>query len=164
MVGGHDRYVIDASSWIAIEGHPAQNLILFCLGKLIENGKVQCPPEAWDEVQQCPWVEAWLKPYKTQFVRAITSVEYLGIVGSVTHTFPGMAGARRRKERADQYVVATATYLNATTNPGRHVVVCEESAAQRPNRKLVTACKHFGVECTNLIGMLRAEFPDEGWP
>jgi hypothetical protein len=164
MAGARDKYVIDASSWISIEGHPAQNLILFCLGKLIEEGKVQCPPEAWDEVKKCPWVQAWLKPYKVQFVKSISAVEYLMTVGRVTHQFHAMAGARRRKERADQYVLATAAYLNATTNPTKHVVVCEESAAQRPNRKLVTACRAFGVESKTLIGILRKEFPDENWP
>lgn len=164
MAGERRKYVIDASSWIAIEGHPAQNLILYCLGKLIEAGKVQCPPEAWEEVQQCPWVHAWLKPYRPQFVKAIGGVEFLGMLGQVTYRFHAMAGARRRKERADQYIVATAAYLNATHNPVRHVVVCEESAAQRPNRKLTTACNAFGVTSRNLLQMLREEFPDEKWP
>jgi hypothetical protein len=75
-----------------------------------------------------------------------------------------MAGARRRKERADQYVLASAAYLNATSNPTHHIVVCEESAAKRPSRKLVTACQAFGVESENLMRVLRMEFPDENWP
>ena len=75
-----------------------------------------------------------------------------------------MAGARRRKERADQYVLASAAYLNATSNPTRHIVVCEESAAKRPSRKLVTACQAFGVESENLMRVLQTEFPDENWP
>ena len=119
MVGKNRRYIIDASSWISIEGHPASNLILFCISKLIEAGKLQCPTEAWDEVQRCPWVHAWLQQYRDQFVKNIGAVDYYGIVGQVTHRV--MAGARRRKERADQYVVAMAAYLNATTNPTRHM-------------------------------------------
>ena len=84
------------------------------------------------------------------------------LIGRVTHQFSTMAGARRRKERADQYVVATAAYLNATSNPTRTRVVCEETDTQRPSRKIVTACKAFGVEPMNLLEMLREEFPNEG--
>jgi hypothetical protein len=163
MAGEDRRYIVDASSWISIEGHPAQNLILFCVGKLIESGKVKCPPEAWNEVQRCPWVKAWLAQYQSQFVQSITDVAYLLKVGEVTGAFNVMAGARRRKERADQYVVAMAVYLNATSNPARHIAVCEETAAQRPNRKMVTACNAFGVEAKSLIEVLQYEFPDEKW-
>jgi hypothetical protein len=164
MAGVDRRYVVDASSWISVEGHPAQNRILFFVGKLIEDGKIICPPEAWGEVKKCPWVKAWLEPYRAQFVKSITAVEFYGILGRVTMKHHAMAGARRRKERADQYVLASAAYLNATSNPTHHIVVCEESAAKRPSRKLVTACQAFGVESENLMRVLRMEFPDENWP
>ena len=155
--------MIDASSWISVEGNPAQNRILFFLGKLIDDGKIQCPPEAWDEVDKCPWVKAWLEPHYIRFVKRISDVEYLMLVGRETHQFSTMAGARRRKERADQYIVATAAYLNATSNPTRTRVVCEETDTQRASRKIVTACRAFGVEPMNLLEMLREEFPDEGF-
>jgi hypothetical protein len=164
MDGGHRRYVVDASSWISIEKSPAHNLILYCVGQLIEDGKILCPPEAWDEVKRCPKVKGWIDQYRDKFVRIITTVEYLQTVGRVTGKFPMMAGARRRKERADQYVLAMASYLNVKTNPSVHCVVCEETAAQRASRKLVTACDAFDVRHMNLIAMLREEFPDEKWP
>lgn len=163
--GGDNRvYVVDASSWISTEGHPAQNLMLLCLGRLIESGKVISPPEAWAEVQNCPWVHAWLKQYQKEFVCHITTVEYYQTVGRVTRQFHVMAGARRRRERADQYVVGLAAYLNSTGDPNVHVVVCEESHIKRPNRKIRTACTAFGVESTDLFSMLKKEFPDEPWP
>lgn len=124
---------------------------------------MQCPPEAWEEVEKCPWVKAWLEPHYGQFVKRINDVEYMLLVGRVTHQFSTMAGARRRKERADQYIVATAAYLNATSNPTRTRIVCEETDAQRASRKIVTACKAFGVEPLNLFQMLKEEFPDEGF-
>lgn len=154
--------MIDASSWISVENDPAQNRILFCISKLIEQGKVQCPPEAWEEVEKCPWVKAWLEQYYEGFVKRINDVEYMLLVGRVTRQFSTMAGARRRKERADQYIVATAAYLNATSNPTQTVVVCEETDTQRANRKITTACTAFNVESMNLRDMLREEFPDEG--
>lgn len=161
MAGPHDIYVIDASSWISIEDDPAQNRILFFVGKLIEQGKIRCPPEAWDEVEKCPWVRAWLEPFHGQFVRRISDVEYMLLVGRVTHQFSTMAGARRRKERADQYVVATAAYINGTSNPIQARVVCEETDTQRASRKITTACKAFNVTPMNLRDMLREEFPHE---
>jgi|SRR5579862_1115561 len=164
MDGGNRLYIVDASSWISVEGHPAQNLMLFHLGKMIEDGRIISPPEAWDEVENCPWVHAWLKQHRNLFVQRITDVEYFQLVGRVTHQFHVMAGARRRKERADQYVVGMAAYLNATSNPNRHVVVCEESHTKRPNRKIRTACQAFGVECVDMFTMLKKEFPDEAWP
>jgi hypothetical protein len=93
------KYVVDASAWISIEGHPGQNLILFCLSKLIEQGRVTCPPEAWGEVLKCPWVHAWLDQYKDQIVSAPRSVDYLMTIGQVTHAFPSMASARGRNKR-----------------------------------------------------------------
>jgi uncharacterized protein DUF4411 len=157
-------YIVDASSWISIEKHPAQNLILHSISRLIEAGKIQCPPESWAEVKKCPWVLAWLQPNKDRFVRSISDSEYFMTVGKVTFSHSTMAGARRRKERADQYVVAMASYLNATTNPRRYKVVCEESAARRPSRKMTTACVAMGIECIGLFRMLRDEFPEENWP
>jgi hypothetical protein len=164
MVGDHRKYVVDASSWISVEGHPAQNQILFFVGKLIDDGKIVSPPEAWGEVLKCPWVRAWLEPLRDKFVKGCSAVEFYGILGRVTAQHSVMAGARRRKERADQYVLATAAYLNSVSNPITYCVVCEESAAQRPSRKLVTACRAFGVDSDTLMDVLRTEFPDEKWP
>lgn len=155
MAGVHRRYIIDASSWISVEESPAQNQILFFVGKLIEAEKITSPPEAWGEVKKCPWVKAWLEPLRDSFVKGETAVEYFQTVGRITRAFPAMAGARRRKERADQYVVATAVYRNAISNPERYTVVCEETASQRPNRKLVTACATFGVDCWGLMKVLK---------
>jgi hypothetical protein len=108
-------------------------------------------------------VRAWLEPLKPQFVKRINDVAYMMLVGQVTHRFSTMAGARRRKERADQYVVAMGAYLSATSNPTRTRVVCEETDAQRASRKITTACEAFGVGSMNLFDMLREEFPDEGF-
>jgi hypothetical protein len=121
------------------------------------------PPEAWEEVDKCPWVKAWLEPHHSQFVKRISDVDYMLLVGRVTHQFSTMAGARRRKERADQYIVAMAAFLNATSNPVRYYVVSEEASVQRAGRKLTTACGAFGVESKDLFGMLREEFPDKGF-
>jgi Domain of unknown function (DUF4411) len=162
--GGNRIYVVDASRWISVEGHPAQNLMLYCLSKLIDGGGIISPPECWDEVQNVPWVHAWLKRYQRSFINRVATVEYYQMVGRVTRQFHVMAGARRKKERADQYVVGMAACLNVAGTSNVHVVVCEESHVKRPNRKIRTACTAFEVECIDLFSMLRKEFPDEPWP
>jgi Domain of unknown function (DUF4411) len=74
-----------------------------------------------------------------------------------------MSGARGTRNRADPYVVAYAAFRNRSENPIRCVVVCDESALVRPNRKIPTACKAFDVESISLIEILKLEFPDEAW-
>jgi len=51
----YDRaiYVVDSSSWISIEGNPAENKILYHLSALIDRGQIKCPPEVWDELAVC---------------------------------------------------------------------------------------------------------------
>ena len=91
----------------------------------------------------------------------MTDIEYLLAVGQVQHAFPAMGGATSGKNKADPYVVALGKFmLDAGT---RCVVVANETIRSRPNRKIPTACAHFGLECHDLIGMLRAEFPEDGW-
>lgn len=51
--------------------------------------------------------------------------------------------------------------MTDSKNPGKSAVVCDETLASRPNRKLPTACKAFNVECLTLMEMLAREFPEE---
>jgi hypothetical protein len=86
------------------------------------------------------------------------------LLGQVTGKFPGMSGARGRRNKADPFVVAHAAFIIE----GGHLtdkcsVVCDETLNSRPNRKLPTACQAFGVEPLSLMEMLAREFPEEGW-
>lgn len=156
-------YVVDASSWISVDGNPDANRILLHLDILIQAGKLRCPPEVWREVRS-EYMAAWLKPKRKSVVHSMrTNVDYLMLVGQVTAAFPAMAGARGTRNRADPYVVAYAAHRNKTENPTHCIVVCDESTAYRPNRKVPTACKAFDVEAITLLEMLKREFPDQEW-
>lgn len=148
-LGRHEWiYVIDASSWIAIESHPAQNRILSALVPLIQNGRVKMPPEAWRELENTSYLAGWLEPYKSAVVENLrTDVDYLLLAGQISHKFPGMAGARGTRDKADPWIVAMAKHM--TGKPHARAVVCNETLERRPNRKIPTACKHFGVICMN---------------
>jgi hypothetical protein len=154
-------YVIDTSSWIEIEGHPAQNQILSALAALIEVGRVKSVPEAEAEIKKCSNLNAWLKPHRKSVFDAPTNdPAYLLKAGEVTRKFPAMAGARGKKNKADPWIIARAIHL-AHSPPA--TVIAEETAAKRASRKIPTACAALGVPCDNLMAMLKKEFSNEPW-
>jgi hypothetical protein len=158
-------YVLDSSGWISIDGRPDQNRILYFLVQLIEDGRIKSPPEVWEELKKCEWVLAWISGYRTSIIENRSQdFSYLTIVGGITRKFPGLAGARGSKNKADPYVVALAVHMNAD-NPRsiRWSVVAAETLAQRANRKIPTACRDANIECMGLFEMLKREFPDENW-
>ena len=159
----HCIYVIDSSGWISIETHPDHNRILYRILELIESGRVQCPPEVWEELQRCDWVHAWTSVERPKIIRSETDAIYLQTLGRVFAQFPGMCGTRGSKEKADGYVVALAAYGNAISNPHRWVVVAAETLASHANRKIPRACEHYGIECIGFLAMLQREFPDDRW-
>lgn len=155
-------YAVDSSSWILIEGHPAQNLILDRLTQLIEAGRIKSPREVLAELRKTSPVTQHVEHYRDLIIENPTSeVEYLHLVGRVTNKFPAMQGARRKKERADAWVIGLAAHGRG--NPRDWIVVADETDAKRPNRKIPTACAEFNVRCCGLIQMLQEEFPDDVW-
>ncbi len=155
-------YVIDTSSWLIIDGHPAQNRILNALVPLIERGQIKFPPQVWEEFKETSELVSWLEPYRDKCIERRTNVPtFLALVGEITAGFPGMAGARGRRERADPWVVATAAHHH--DNPKRWVVVCNETTTRRPKRKIPAACAHYKVMCMSLFEMLDREYPEDGW-
>jgi len=159
---GATRYVVDASAWIEIEGHRAQNLILKRVGELIEAGLLECPPQAWAEVKRCPEVLARIGQYEDQMVMNLRSnPAYLVLVGEIHHKHPQMCGARGRKNKGDGYVLANAIFGNGASTTKTYAVVASEGFVGRG--KLGKACLEHGIKYLSLIQMLAREFPDDGW-
>ncbi len=156
-------YVIDASSWISVDGNPDANRILAHIDILVQRGAVKCPPQCLNEVRSA-YIAGWIKLRRRQISHTLrTKLEYLKVLGDVTFKFAGMSGARSARNKADPYLVSYAAFRNITENPTTCVVVCDESAIHRPNRKIPTACKAYGVESITLAEMLTREFPDQDW-
>jgi hypothetical protein len=87
-------YVVDASSWISVDGNPDANRILLHLDILIQRGKVKCPPEVWNEIRSA-YMVGWLKGKRKDIVHSLRSnIGFLKKVGEVTIKYPAMAGAR----------------------------------------------------------------------
>ncbi len=153
---------MDTSSWLLIEGHPAQNRILNALVPLIEAGRVKFPPQVWDEFKETSELVSWLEPYRDKCIaRRSTDPSFLALVGDISHRFPGMAGARGRREKADPWVIATAAH--SASDVKRWIVICNETLSRRPNRKIPSACGHYKVLCMSLFEMLDREYPEDGW-
>ena len=111
-------YVVDSSALISIEERSDQNKILYYLSILIDDGAVKCPSEVWDELKKCLWVLAWLKESREKIVENMSQdLEFLALVGEITHKFHVMSGARGSRNKADPYVIAFAARKNATSNP-----------------------------------------------
>lgn len=156
-------YVVDASSWIAVDGDPDANRILAHLDILVERGRIRCPPQVLKEVRS-QYMAGWIKTRRKQIAHNLRNkLDYLRLLGEVTFKFSAMSGARGRKNRADPYIVAYAAHRTKTENPTVCVVVSDESALVRPQRKIPTACTAFGVESISLKEMLKREFPDQDW-
>lgn len=158
-------YVVDTSSWGKIKDHPARKQIQDCIFELIDAGKIRIPPAVRDEIQDSEFVHPWLHARYEEIVdaRIDQDADFLRLVGKVTAAFPGMAGIRIRKTRADPWAVAYAAHWNGVDQSRYHIVVCDETLRRRPNRKMPTACQRFGVESLTLIDMLHREFPHDGW-
>ena len=156
------RYVVDASSWVSIEDHPAQNSILSAISDLIAAGKFECPRRSWEEVVRCDSVLTWLGRYENHIVNSHRSkLAYLALLGEIAKKYPKMCGTRGRKNKADPYVVANAVYGKRTSNSTRFMVVADEGRGTR--RKISKACDDYDVECLSLMQMLRRELPNGLW-
>lgn len=152
-------YVIDTSSWLSIEGNPAQNLILSRISILAERGRIKVPPEVIEELTQVSSVVDWVRQNQNLLLeRNTSSVEYLLLGGRIAHEFPAMAGTTGKRNKADPWVIATA--IHGGRNPHAHVVVCDETIRKRAGRKIPTACQKYKVECCSLMEMLAREFDD----
>ncbi len=57
-------YVIDASSWISIDGNPDANRILAHIDILVQRGVVKCPPQCLKEVRSA-YIAGWIKIRRT---------------------------------------------------------------------------------------------------
>lgn len=162
MGADDDIYIVDTSSWLRIQEHPDGNRILDAMYRLVSSGRIKAPPEVFDELKQLNEASGWVKLHKSSILENRNAdIEYLMLVGEVAHACQAMSAIRSAKNKADPYVVALAKHLSS--NPGKCVVVADETLKSRPGRKLPSACGKFGIECVNVLELLQREFPNEGW-
>jgi hypothetical protein len=89
-------YVIDASSWISIDGNPDANRILAHIDMLATRGAVKCPPQCLNEVRNA-YMAGWIKIRRRQVSHTLrTNIEFLKMLGDVTFKFSAIGWRTRQ--------------------------------------------------------------------
>ncbi len=156
-------YIVDTSSWLLVSKHSKSNRILYLLTNLLNEGRLKSRSQVFDELNRVePLVSSWLTINKGEIIEnQKTDLDYIRCVNEISDAFPSMVGVRKNKEKADPHVIALA--LSGVLDVPVCIVVCEETTAKRPNRKIPTACQAFGIKAFGIMEMLRSEIPNEEW-
>jgi hypothetical protein len=94
----------------------------------------------------------WAKARRQLFLALDQPVQTA--VTEVLAQFPRLVDSRTGKSFADPFVIATAQITKT-------IIITGETATGSPERrpKIPDACAHYGIECLNLVELIRRE----GW-
>ena len=152
-----DVYVIDTSAWLNIDSRRDREKVWRLIVSLVEQGRIVACAQVMAELRDDPIYERRLKPHEKALQVGEPpgdNIEYLRIVGRITHDYPAMSKAAGRKTPADSYVVALAEL-------DHYVVVADERSTKRPNRKIPGVCQQLGIRCLTLDQFVAAANADE---
>ncbi len=147
---GPNVYVVDTSSWLNIESRADSEDVWRLIVGLIEQGRIVACAPVLGELRGNPMYDSRLRPYEAALQagdRESDDPGYLLHVGRITHDHPGMCRATGAKTPADPYVVALAELEG-------YVVVADERATRRPNRKIPGVCQQRGIRCITLAELV----------
>lgn len=137
-------YLIDSSAWFNIDVRGDHEQVWQMIYRLIAEKRIVICAAILDEIRNSSVYER-IKLHEAALKDgdlASTDLEYLQLIGKITHEHPTMSRARSRKFAADPYVVALAKLQGYT-------VVADESNT-RANRKIPGACRKLNVRCLTL--------------
>jgi hypothetical protein len=137
-------YLVDTSAWFNIELRDDREHVWEIVYRLVGKQRIKVCPEVFGEIKNDPVYEKLRLREATLKIglRTANDLEYLTLIGEITHEHPRMCKARSRKRVADPYVIAQAE-LNG------YVVVADESRKQ-PSRKIPGVCQKRHVRCIDL--------------
>jgi hypothetical protein len=137
------QYVVDTSSWIALNNHPDRGTLWPIVEGLIVADRLFSPAEVIREVVSA---RDLIEPYVDLLTRCDRNdVEYLLKVGVFTSKYRRMCKPDGPKTKADPFLLALG-YLDGYT------IVAEESL-KRSRSKIPGVCKLEGVCCVTLEQM-----------
>ena len=137
-------YIVDSSAWFNIDLRQDCDHVWEIVYRLIGERRIKTCGEVFDEIRGDP-VYQRLRLHEATLkldLRTSSDLEYLKLVGEITHKHPRMCKARSRKHVADPYVIAHAELAG-------HIVVADESTKQ-PSKKIPGVCHKRGVKCIDL--------------
>jgi hypothetical protein len=147
-------YCIDTSSLIAAwqEHYPIENFPKFWdrIDGLIEAKRLVSPIEVFLETKKrSDELHAWLKARKANVFRELDDAVQTE-AANVLARFPRLVGEKKLNTSADPFVIALALVLGVP-------VVTEEKFGSDRKPHVPDVCAAFGVECKNLLALIRSE-------
>lgn len=148
-------YCVDTSSLIAAwqERYPIENFPKFWdrVDGLIHEKRLISPIEVFLETKKrSDELHNWLKGRKADvFLEMDEAVQTE--VANLLARFPRLVGEKKLNTSADPFVIALALVRKVS------VVTEEKLRGNERNPHIPDVCAAFGVECMNLLDMIRAE-------
>ena len=120
------------------------------LTDLADNGILLSAADVWEELNVFEdEISIWAKARVDFFCPLTTNIQFRATGILTSH--PGLLDLKKNKSSADPFVISTALEFDC-------VVVTEERIGNSPiHPKIPNVCKDLGVECINLLEMLRRE-------
>jgi hypothetical protein len=148
-------YCVDTSSLIAAwqERYPFENFPKFWdrIDGLIEEKRLVSPVEVFLETKKrSDELHVWLKERKSDLFRELDDAVQTQ-AANVLARFPRLVGDKKLNTSADPFVIALALV------EGAPVVTEEKRTGSNRRPHIPDVCDAFGVECKNLLDMIRSE-------
>ena len=146
-------YCLDSSSIIAAwdERYPLENFPSFWtqMDEALTSGLIVVPEAVIDELdKKSKDARAWLKDRPGSIIGFETDIQLEA--KRILAAYPKLVAEKKAAFAADPFVIATSIVHGLT-------VVTEEGPGSPAKPKIPDVCRNKGVECTRLVGMIRAE-------
>jgi uncharacterized protein with PIN domain len=148
-------YCVDTSALIAAwqERYPQENFPKFWerMDGLIRDGEMVAPMEVFIETKKrSDELHGWLKDRKSaMFYEIDDGVQEQAAM--VLQQFPRLVGLKKQDTSADTFVIALAQVR------GIPLVTEEKRTGNDRKPNIPDVCAFFGVECKNLLDLIRSE-------
>ena len=148
-------YCVDTSSLIAAwqERYPIENFPKFWdrVDGLMKEGRLISPVEVFLETKKrSDELHVWLKARKADVFRELDDAVQTE-AANILARFPRLVGDKKLNTSADPFVIALALVQ------GVPVVTEEKITGSDRNPHIPDVCAAFGLECMNLLDMIRYE-------
>ena len=148
-------YCVDTSALIAAwqERYPQENFPKFWdrLDRLIHDGNLIAPMEVFLETKKrSDELHLWLKDRKADMFIEIDDDTQEG-AARILARFPRLVGLKKQDTSADTFVIALAQVR------GIPIITEEKPTGSDRKPNIPDVCNFFGVECKNLLDLIRAE-------
>jgi len=150
--GDRPSYVIDTCSLTALRRLYPNDVfapVWDFVSELSRAGRVASVDEVYEELKaQDDEVLDWATLHKDMFYPLCADVQAQAKAILTTHT--DLYDAKKRKSSADAFLIGLANHLSAT-------IVTEERHSNGKHPKIPDVCHDYGIECIDLLEMLRRE-------